>query len=85
MLKIFRCVFTNIEIIQGAQSVKCPTLDFSSGHDLTVCEIEPCVGLCTDSMEPVWDSLSPSLCPSPTHTHGLPLSQNEINIKKPKY
>ena len=23
-----------------AQSVKCPTLDFCSGHDLMVCEIE---------------------------------------------
>ena len=24
-----------------AQLVKCPTLDFGSGHDLMVCEIEP--------------------------------------------
>ena len=29
-----------------AQLIKHPTLDFCSGHDLTVCEIEPCVGLC---------------------------------------
>ena len=28
-----------------AQLVKHPTLDFSSGHDLTVCETEPHVGL----------------------------------------
>ena len=32
-----------------AHSVKCPTLDFSSGHDLTVREFEPHVGLCADS------------------------------------
>ena len=28
-----------------AQSVKCLTLDFGSGHDLRVHEIEPCIGL----------------------------------------
>ena len=43
------------------QSVEHPTLDFSLGHDLTVLGIGPHVGLCTDSMEPSWDSLSPSL------------------------
>ena len=42
----------------GAQSVKCLTLDLGSGHDLTVCEIEPCVRFCADSMEPAWNSLS---------------------------
>ena len=42
-------------------SVKRQTLDFGSGHDLTVCEIEPHIGLCADSVEPAWDSLS--LCP----------------------
>ena len=46
-----------------AQSVKPLTLDFSSSHDLTVCEFQPHVRLCTDSAEPAWDSLS--LCPSP--------------------
>ena len=45
-----------------AQSVKHLTLDFGSGHDLTVHEFEPCIGLCADSADPVWDSLSaPSL------------------------
>ena len=46
-----------------AQSVKHSTFDLGSGHDLTVREIEPCTGLCTDSMEPAWDSFSlpPSL------------------------
>ena len=36
----------------GAQSVECPTLDFSSGHDLTACGFETCVRLCADSAEP---------------------------------
>ena len=44
-----------------AQSVKHPTLDFGSGHGLTVCEFEPCIGLCADSAQPAWDSLCPSL------------------------
>ena len=48
-----------------AQMVKHPTLDFSSGHDLTVCEFERRVSLCADSVEPAWDSLSPSIRPSP--------------------
>ena len=42
----------------GAQSVKHPTLDFGSGHDLRVREIEPHTGLHADSTEPAWDSLS---------------------------
>ena len=44
-----------------AQLVKHPTLDLSSGHDLTVSGIESHVGLCVDSAEPAWDSLSASL------------------------
>ena len=52
----------------------------SSGHDLMVHETEPCVGLYPDSVEPLWASLSPSLCPSPTHS--LSLSPNKkINTK----
>ena len=43
-----------------ARSIRCPTLDFGSGHDLTACEIEPQVGLCADGVEPAWDSPSPS-------------------------
>ena len=47
-----------------AQSIKHQTLDFGSGHDLAVHEIEPRIRLCADSKEPVWNSLSPlSLCP----------------------
>ena len=55
-----------------AQSVKLPTLDFSSGHDLMVPEIEPRVGLCADSVEPGWDSVSLSLSAPPLFS----LSQN---------
>ena len=47
-----------------AQLVKHPTLDFGSGRDLTVREIEPQAGLCADSAELAWDSLSPALCVS---------------------
>ena len=35
-----------------AQSVKCLTLDLSSGHELMVHEFEPCFWLCTDSSKP---------------------------------
>ena len=41
-----------------AQSVKHPTLDFGSGHDLTVCEFEPHVGLCTDNVQSLLGILS---------------------------
>ena len=58
-----------------AQLVKYPTLDVGSGHDLMVRGIEPHIMLCADSVEPAWDSLSPSLslsAPPP-----LAVSQNE--------
>ena len=41
-----------------AQSVKRPSLGLGSGHDLTVHEFEPRIGLCADSVDPAWDSLS---------------------------
>ena len=44
-----------------AQSVKHLTLAFSSGHDLTVGEFKPYVGLYAASREPAWDSFSVSL------------------------
>ena len=44
-----------------AQLVKCPSLDFGSGHDLTVHGIKLCIRLYADSTESAWDSLSPSL------------------------
>ena len=63
-----------------AQSVKNSTLGFGSGHDLTVHEIEPSVRLLANSVEPTWDSLSPSLslpaC-SPLPLLTLAFSQNK--------
>ena len=57
-----------------AYSVKHLTLDFGSGHDLVVHGLEPHVGLCADSVEASWDSLSPvslALGPSPALFHSL--------------
>ena len=48
----------------GGSVVKRMTLGFSSGHDLTAHGFEPHIGLRADSVEPAWDSLSPSLSPS---------------------
>ena len=52
-----------------------------SGHDLTVHEFEPHVGLCADSSEPgacFGFCVSLSLCPSPAHA----LSLSKINVTK---
>ena len=68
-----------------AQSVKHPTLDFGSGHDLLVREFKPLDGLCTDSVKPAWNSLSLSLslCPSPALSLSVFLSQNkQLNFLK---
>ena len=40
-----------------AHSIKRLTFGFDSGQDITVYEIEPRIGLCTDSTIPAWDSL----------------------------
>ena len=61
-----------------AELVKHPTLDFGSGHDLTVRGIKPHVGLHVDSMDPTWDSLS---APPPLMLM-LSLSQNKLKKKK---
>ena len=68
-----------------AQSVKILTLDFGSGHDLMVCELEPRIGLCTFSMEPAWDSLffSLPLLHSCLHALSLSLKINKYTLKKP--
>ena len=58
-----------------AQSVKRPTLGFGSGHDLMVREFKPLIGLHAACAEPAWDSLSPSLCPSPALACSLFLSK----------
>ena len=44
-----------------SRSVKFPTLDFASGHDLMVLMIEPHIGFCANSVERAWNSLFPSL------------------------
>ena len=59
--------------------VKRPTLDFAPSHDLTVCESEPCIGLCADSVEPAWDSLCPSLSAPPLLACMHTLSLSKIN------
>ena len=57
-----------------AQLVKHQTLDFGSGHDLTVCGIKLCIGFCADSVEPAWDSLLSLPLPDHVHIHILSLS-----------
>lgn len=56
-----------------AQSTKCLTFYFGLGCDPTAHEFEPYIRFCADGAEPSWDSVSPSLCPSPVHS--LPLSK----------
>ena len=51
-----------------------PTLDICPGHDLRVRGFKPCIGLCTDSVESAWDSLSPSLSALPMLSLSLSLS-----------
>ena len=63
-----------------AQLVKHPILDFGSGHDLMVHELEPHIEFSTDSLEPAWESLSPSLSAPPPHV--LSLSQKKSTLKK---
>ena len=61
-----------------AQLVELLTLDLGSGHDLALGEIEHHVSLRTDSAEPAWDSLFPSL--------SAPLPQiNKLKLKKKKH
>ena len=56
-----------------AQSVKCPTLDFSSGHDLRVVGLSPASGSKL-SGESAWDSLPLPPTPTRMHTHECSLS-----------
>ena len=50
---------------------------------LMVREFESCIGLCVDSMEPVWDSLSLSLSAPPPLNLSLCLSKlNKQTLKK---
>ena len=67
-----------------APSVKRLTLDFGSGHGLTVCGIEPHVRLCTDSTKPAWDAppLSISALPPPLLSLSLFLLLKINKLKK---
>ena len=56
-----------------AQSVEHPTVNFGSGHDVTIHEIEPRIGLCADGAGPAWDSLSPPPSLSAPSHLSLPL------------
>ena len=59
-----------------AQSVKLLTLAFSPGHDFMVHDFGSCVGFCTDSVEPTWDSLSlPLSLTLPTSLYPLSFSK----------
>ena len=53
-----------------AQFIEHPTLDFGSGHDLRVVRLNLLLGSML-SMEPAWDSLSPSLCAPYLHLLSL--------------
>ena len=66
-----------------AQSTEHLTLDFGSGHDLTVHGIEPRTGLCGDSVEPAWDSLSPLSLTIPMLVHYLS-KKSPLSKKKKK-
>ena len=63
------------------QPVKHLTLDFGSGHDLTVHEMKPHIELCADSGEPVWNYVSalPTLL-SLMHACALSLKINKHAI-----
>ena len=45
-------------------------------------ELEPRTGLCDDSAEPAWDSLSPSISAGPLLAHLLSLSLSQNKLKK---
>ena len=65
------------------QSVKLPTLDFGSGHDLMVCEFEPHIGLHADSVEPLQILSLPLSLPLPCSLC-LSLSLKNKSINKLK-
>ena len=57
--KAARTAFRDVRLRRGTWAAGKPlTLDFSAGRDLAVGGIEPRVGLCEDSAEPAWESLS---------------------------
>ena len=71
-----------------AESVKHLTLDLGSSHDLMVCEFQPHIGLCADSVDGAYlgFSVSSLSAPPPTRAHTLSLSLSLKNkLKKRNY
>ena len=75
-------------MVEGAWVARsvAPTLDRGSDHDLTVCEIKPCIRLrthCLSITEPACGSLSPSLSAPPplVCVHSLSQNKHEKNNK----
>ena len=65
------------------QSVKTPTLDFGSGHDLIVCGIDLCIRLCADNVEPAWDfPFFSSLCAPSLLELSLKINKYTLKINK---
>ena len=62
--------------------VKCPSLDFGSGHDLMVYEFESHVGLWADSVQPALDSHALSLSLSKYINKLKKKKRNNINLVK---
>ena len=77
---MFVCIYICACILKLRYSIykEYPTLDFSSGGDLTVRETEPHTGLCADGVEPTWDSLS---APPPLAHSQCSLPQNKLKKK----
>ena len=64
-----------------AQWIEHLDLDMGSGHDLAVVGWGPELGSVL-SVEPVWDSLSPSLSAPPLLTHSLKINKNKFQNKQ---
>ena len=58
-----------------AQLVKYLTPDSGLGHNLEVCGIGPHAGLCANSTETAWDSISPSLSAPPLLSLSLKINK----------
>ena len=73
---------SNLGVPEWFSPLRVWILDFSSGHNLTVCRIKPLIGLCVNTADPAWDSLSlPLSLPVSWSTCTLS-KQIKINFKK---
>ena len=80
--RVFKRKLKNFCVVEGLLrgSIKCSTLGFSSGHDLTVRGFEPCIELRDGSAGPAWDSVS---LPPLLHSHCLSKQTNkQTKLKK---